>query len=168
MARTGLTEINELPDVLQGWNFDLVIANVPGGGDGRSLMVKCQTTAIPGVVIEPVLVGLHGAEVQFAGRQVYSHNFTATFIESVDISTRQALLGWSDFCRNTRDNTGRPKSEYSTTVDLVLYNDAGETVRTIRLFGAFILNLEEGALDGASSTPVILTASFSYDFFNDV
>lgn len=168
MARTGLEQVLSLPDPLLSYNFDLVIANVPGGGNSRSLAIKCMTTSIPGVQIEPSLVQLHGAEAQFAGRIMYTKNLPFTYLEDRLIDSRTSLLNWFYFARDIRNNSGAFKSEYATIGDMKLYNDKGEIARTIRLYNMFPLTLEDAGMDGASSNPVQITGSFSYDYHEDI
>lgn len=168
MVRTSLSDILSLPDPFLPYNFDLVVANVPGGGNSRSLTTKCMSTSIPGVTIEPALVQLHGAEAQFAGRIIWSHNLSVTYLETRDISTRQTLTGWFFYARDIRNNTGSYKAQYATLAQLLLYDDVGNVTRTIQLENCFPLTLEDAAISGNESTPVNLTGTLSYDFFQDV
>lgn len=163
MARTSLSDVRSLPDPLQGWNYDLIIPNIPGGGDTRSLTIKCMTASIPGVSLDDVMVSLHGVEVKYAGREVFTHTMDVTYLETRDMGTRDALRNWMETARNVRNNTGGYKSEYATQANLQLYDDTGAVVRTIVMDGFFPQNLQDAALDGSNSTPVNVSVSFFYD-----
>src|SRR3972149_2348875 len=121
--RSSLTDARSLPDVFQVWNFDLYVPSMPGGGDSRSLAAKVQTTSVPGVTIEPVVVPLHGVEVVYAGREVFAHTLECTAVEMRDMATRNAIRRWMNFARSQRSNSGSFKTEYAVTVELVLYDD---------------------------------------------
>ena len=56
MPKTSLTDIRGLVDPLFGYAFDLIIPNVPGGGNARDLSIKVMTTSIPGVSLDDVTV----------------------------------------------------------------------------------------------------------------
>lgn len=169
MARSSYAENRSLPDPLFSYNFDLVIPNVPGGGDGRMLKLKCMSTSIPGVSLDDVEVTLHGATSMYAGREIYTHTLQATFLETRDLSTRDALNGWIAFARSARTNTGTYKVQYATDADLLLYDDTGSNViRTIRMEGFYCKAMDDAAVDGSSSTAVTIGATFSYDLHYDL
>jgi len=168
MARTGLSDIRALPDPLMGYNFDLVIPNVPGGGDARSLTIKCMSTSIPGMSTEDVTVSLKGIDTKYAGRPMYTHTLSCTYLETRDLSTRDAIRNWIKLQRDFRANTGSYKSDYATTASLMLYDDTGAAIRQISLEGFFPQNMDDAALDGGSSTPVNIAVTFAYDSFDEV
>ena len=60
MARTSYSDMSGLPDPLLSYNFDLVIPNIPGGGNTKALTIKCQSTSLPGKSLEDVTVTAHG------------------------------------------------------------------------------------------------------------
>jgi len=163
MARSSYSDARSLPDPLLSYNFDLIIANVPGGGDTRALKIKCQSTEIPGTSVEDVSVFLHGVELKYAGRQTWTHTLSAQYLETRDMSTRFGIKNWIEYARNARQNTGRYKSQYATIADLLLYDDAGLVIRTIRMEGFFPQSLQETGVDGSNSAPVIIPVTFYYD-----
>lgn len=169
MARNSLDQVaSNLKDPLQPWNFGLLIPNIPGGGNGLSLSLRCQSTVIPGIQMEPALVELRGMQLQFAGRPLYSHNLPVTYLEARDIESRRALMNWFYFCRDFRNNTGNYKQDYATLADMELYDDVGKIVRTIRLYGVFPLDLQDAQTESTGSQPVALSGNFSYDYFRDL
>lgn len=169
MARNGLDDIAGIKDPLLLYNFSLIIPNVPGGGDGLALTLRCNAATIPGKQIEPVLVQLRGLELQFAGRDLYEHNFQATYLETRDIVTRKSLLRWSRKARDFRGRySGSYKSEYATQADLELYDDVGNVVSAIRMYGFFPLNVDSLQTESGSSTAAMYPVTFSYDWFEDI
>lgn len=168
MARTSYSDVRSLPDPLLSYNFDLIIPVVPGGGDGKGLTIRCKSTSIPGTSVDDVTVSLHGIDLKYAGRQMWSHTLSVTYQETRDMLVRFALKSWIEFARNSRQNTGQYKANYATNADLVLYDDAGKTIRTIRIEGFFPQNMDDAALDGASSTAVEISVTFNYDSAYDV
>lgn len=168
MARSSLQDIRSLPDPLLSYNWDLFIPVVPSGSDFRSLTIKCQNVTLPGVSVEDVPVTLHGVTVKYAGREMYTNQFTASFLETRDMSTRDVFRGWIEYCRNSAANTGQYKINYETTAILALYDDKGNTVRSINIYGCFPQAMDEPSLDGSGSNPVLYSVTFNYDFHKDV
>ena len=168
MARSGLEDISNIKDPLLTYNFGLIIPNIPGGGNGLQLTLRCQSTVIPGMNIEPALLGLRGMELQYAGRHTYSHTLPVTYVEARDMITRQSMLRWMYFARDFRNNQGNFKAEYSTSADIELYDDKGTVIRTIRLFGVFPLGVDDLGLESSGSTIAAFSCNLSYDYFRDI
>lgn len=165
MPRTSLSDVRSLPDPLMSYNWDLFVPVVPSGSDFRSLTIKCQSVNIPGVQTEDVPVTLHGATVKYAGREIFGSNqFTATFLETRDMTTRDVIRQWIEYQRNSANNSGEYKINYEATGLLALYDDKGNAIRTINIYGMFPQNLDEPTLDGSQSAPVLYTVTFNFDF----
>lgn len=168
MRRTGLEDISNIKDPLLLYNWGLVIPNIPGGGNAYQMTLRCQTTAIPGLQNEPALVQLRGMELNYAGRPVYSHNLPITYLEARDMETRQSILRWMYMARDFRNNTGNYKEDYAVDCSLELYDDVGNVIRTIKLYGVFPLTLDDLATESSGSTVAAFSGTLSYDYFRDL
>lgn len=167
MARAGLRDLATLPDPLIQHQFDLMIPNVPGGGDGEGLQLRCQSTQLPGVSVETVTVALRGKELVYAGRQLFEKTLSVTFQETVDILVRNTMLNWLYFIVDERENTGNTKADYSTSATIQLYDESNSVIRTIKMFGVFPTEFAAVDLAGDSVGAVLPSATFSYDWFED-
>lgn len=168
MARTGLTDVASIPDPLYQFNFDLFLPTIPGGGDPRSLTLRCKSTQIPDLQLEPVVVEYHGVKLQYAGREIYTNTLDCTFIEGRDLSVRDAIQNWMYFARDIRKNSGNYKANYAVVGDLTLYDDKGSVARSVRMFNVWPTNLQPGQLDGGANSVVEITCTFSYDWTQDI
>ena len=167
MARTKLDDVIGLPDPLMQYNFDLVISNIPGGADTTEFKTKIMTTSIPGMTIEPVSVELHGFTIEYAGRKQYTRTLAFEMLELRDMKSRDALRGWHDLTRD--DNSlGAYFDEYTTEVDLQLYDSKDSIVRTIRLHNCWLESFDDAGLDGAGSTQVQVPGTLKYLRHEDV
>jgi hypothetical protein len=167
MARTSYANILALPDAAQAWNFDLLFTTIPGSSlAGTNLTYKCKTTSLPASSIEPVTIELHGAKKQEAGRAQYQHTFTAMFMETIDYTTYTAFRQWRDYMRSWKNNTGTNSQSYKTNLELDLYDNAGQIVETMILVGAFPTEVGEMQFNGAESTAIDLTMTFSFDYIS--
>ena len=168
MGRTSLQNVQSLPDPLQQYNWDIIIPNMPGTADSRSFTYKAQTSSIPGSMLESVPIALHGVELRFAGRRNYSHSLPVTLIETRDVGTRDQMMGWMNLSRNWLTNTGSYKNVYSTTIEMVLYDDIPNVVKTIQLIGGWPETVDDTSMDSSQSGAVTTSITFSYDFCVDV
>lgn len=168
MARTSHANVMSLPDAAQSWNFDLRFPNIPGSNlSAEQLTFKCKTTSLPSSAIEPVKIELHGVAKQEAGRATYEHQFTATFLETVDYATLMAFRQWRDYQRSWKRNTGTNSSAYKIRASLDVYDNAGALVRILNLPGTFVSTINEVQYDGAQSTALEMSIVFSFDYVDD-
>jgi hypothetical protein len=165
--RTSLQDLRSVGDPLQQYSWDLIIPNVPGSGDGRALTFKAMSTSIPGEMLEEVAVRIKGLELRYAGTANWSHQWQVTFLETRDIGTRDILQKWRKTARDWVTNSGSYKAIYSRTIQLVLYDDIPQEVRTINMFGAWPQTIDDAAVDGATSGAVTVGCTFSYDLTDD-
>lgn len=166
MGRSSLSDVESLQDPAQTWNFDLFLPTIPGSSDTRDLTFKCMTVEMPGSSIERVETPLHGVNLIFGGRKIYTHSIPVTFLETADWSTREKFRRW----HNMRDwirNTGMMAAQYKTEGQVVVYNDKPEVVRTCRVRGFWPDVITEVQLDGGQSGLVQLAITFAYDYWDD-
>lgn len=166
--RTSLQDVLSLQDPALSYNFDLFLPNIPGSSDTRDLTFKCMTTDLPGVAVDPVDVALHGVNIPFAGRKIYTHTLNATFLETADWMTREKFRRWNEFMRSWRNNSGALASAYKVDAQMVLYNDVPEVVRTTNLYGLYLETMAEVPLDGGASNLISLQCTFKYTDWVDV
>jgi hypothetical protein len=168
MAKASLDDIRALPDVLMSIDYDVIIANVPGGGDGRSLSLKAQQVNWPDLQIDAVVIPLHGVEITQGGREVFSHTFDVTFVETRDLSVRKAIRTWMELVRQAKSGKGGYKSDYATTVQLIAYDAAGNIVRNMTVTGVYPQTMSGFAMDGSSSTALTVQVTFEFDEHSEV
>jgi hypothetical protein len=168
MSRSWVLQSNlaGLPDPLQPWNYDINIPNIPGGGSGYGLMLRCQSAAIPGISINDGAMQLRGSVITYAGFPEWGHMFNPSFIETRDMAVTNTLTQWITFARDNRTSAtaGAYMSQYKTIGDIILYDDTGTVVRTIRLNGLWCRALPDAPLESASSGPVVRAAEFRFDW----
>lgn len=165
--RTSLQDVRSLVDPLQTYNWDIVIAAMPGTSDTRTFTYKAQSTSMPGFMLEQVPVALHGVEVRYAGRANYSHSFNVTLIETRDMGTRDMLRRWQKLARDWQSNSGSYKNVYSTVIELILYDDIPSEIANLRLIGCWPENVDDSSMDNSTSGVVTTSVTFSYDFVDE-
>jgi hypothetical protein len=162
MARVSLADVRAIPDPIQTWSFSLII---PALGEG--IDVRCQTTSLPGVNTDSVLVALHGMETKYMGRETFSHQLSATFIETRDMLIRNQFMDWYKEGRNSPDNQFNFKSVYEKTANVIVYDDVGGIVKELKLYGVYPEDINEAALDGTNAAAMQVTIILSFDYYTE-
>ena len=168
MARTSLADVSSIPDPATSWEYDLFLPAIPGSADTRQLTYRCQSTALPGMALDPVEVALHGVTLKFAGRAIYTHTFESVFMEGSDYATRGAFVNWRESARSWVNNTGTQSSAYKVNAQIVVYNSLPSVVRTVNIFGLWPETVGDYPLDGTASTLLTLTVTWQFDYLTDV
>jgi hypothetical protein len=168
MPRTSLSDLASLPDPLLTYNFDLFITGLSDFGLAMAdWSIRCMTTALPGKQIDQVKVPLHGVEVNYMGRQVWSGTLQCTMHETRDNAVRTVMNSWMSLGRNNLQNSGNYKSTYARNAEIVLYDDIPTVVRTIKVVNLWPLSFDDLQLDGSQSTSAQYSCSFSYDWVEE-
>jgi hypothetical protein len=168
MARTSLANVQSIADPATSWEYDLFLPAIPGSADTRQLTYRCQSTALPGAALDPVTVALHGVELRYAGRAIYTHTFESVFMEGSDYATRTAFMNWRESARSWQNNSGTLASAYKVNGQIVVYNSIPNVVKTVNVFGMWPETIADYAMDGTASNLITLTITWNYDFLTEV
>jgi hypothetical protein len=140
-----------------------VFPRIPGTADTRSVTYKAQSTDLPGFMIDEVSVKLHGVEQIFAGAANFDHNLTLELLETRDAATREMLWQWKEYARSWRNNSGSYKSAYAVDVQILMYDDLPQVIRTVTVFRMWPQAVQTLRLDGTQSQAGIFSVTFKYD-----
>lgn len=154
---------SNLTDPLRTYLWEMMIPNVPGGGDVDAVRLRCVSSAIPNVASEEIVVDWRAMRFRIAGKLNYSHTITMTFLESADRKILDAFYNWRKLVTNPETGAGVAPSEYKTDIYISLLNTKGEEVVKIKLMGCYPQEMGEIALDMATNEIIRPTVTFSYD-----
>lgn len=168
MGRSSLNDVLSLTDPAQTWNWDIFFPTIPGASNTRELTFKAMTTSIPSAMLEEVPVELHGVSLRFAGRATFNHSFSVQFLETRNHDTREIFSNWREIARSWQNNSGSYASAYKVNIDLALYDDLPQIVRTIRMYGVWPQSIDDISLDGGSSGIVQVGVTFAFDWVQSV
>ena len=169
MAKPSLSDLSSLPDPLMSYQFALFLTLPNGiGAATKQLTLRCKTATIPGIQNEEVTVALYGAQVKFAGRNVYPMTLQVTYLETRDTPVRTIIRSWIEYARNVRQNTGNYKVAYAQQADLVLYDDQENVIQTTRVYGIWPTQLSEPNMDGGQSAETNYDVTFAYDYHAEI
>jgi hypothetical protein len=168
--RTHLQDTRNLLDPMLAWNWDMFLPRSPGGvgGDIRSLMIKCQTSEIPELVVVSATTELRGSKVKHKSKREFGMTLDTTIIETRDMGTRSLLGDWFKLMHDPINNRGAYKSEYAIDgVEMILYDDKPVPVRRFVYYGVYP---EQVGKVQASADPngIAYPVTWSYDYFDEL
>lgn len=152
-----------VPDPIINHTFNLIIPNMPGGGDGKRVNIVCNSAVLPGGgQIEPVEVNIHGHVLRFAGRRTQEGSYPFTITEGVDAKMRRDLNNWMNMARAMRSQQGALRANYAVDVFMeVLSGVDGDVIYTEALRKFWINTFSEVEMgDGSQAVQYQVTASY--------
>lgn len=182
MAKVTLSEIQSLPDPLTSDLFELVIGRIPGGagsnattgggsnstGGANTLRIQCQQVAVPSKTVEGVEVLLSSNSLMFAGRIIFEHAMNVTFVENRRMDIFNELNNWANYCRDNETQLGHYKADYSTTAQLIVYDQMGKRIKAFEIYGLWINVIPEFQFDGTAANLVLVAATFQMDYWKAI
>lgn len=137
-----------------------------GGGDRESLSIRCRSTARPGRAVGRIHIPYKGTGgIEFPGKITFDHDWTCTFQEGTDRKVSQALYQWQQAIMNVRTGQGSLDGDIKTNVYLHLLDQNNNVTETIKLVGCFPRTVNEVALSNDEEGTVVITVTFSYDYW---
>lgn len=165
MSKVNLNELVGLPDPLLSDMFEFVIGTIPGGADPNPLRILCQQVTLPAKQVEAVEVALGGSTFVHAGRSIFTHDLSVTFVENRKMDIFNSLNGWNNFVRDHRTQTGNYKEKYATSATLNVFDQMGKVVKSFEYFYLWISQTPEYQFDGSGSNAMTVSATFQYDWW---
>lgn len=158
-----LANVRASGEPLRQYNHDLVIPNVPNGGDGEAFRLRLLNTVLPGFQSEVFESNHFGFVTKHAGRGLFPRVLTAEYEESADMIVYRTLSAWYQLQWDINTGVQVSSDLYKTDGFLQVLDGEKNVVGTVNLFNMFIEDVADAPLDGAVSEGVRVPVSFSYD-----
>jgi len=148
--------------------WDVLIPVPIGDGETSTYQIRAQSSSIPGRSNDAIAIPYkQTAGIMVAGKLVYPHTWTCTFVEGEDKKVFDAIHSWQQDIVNDAFGVGVGDSLYKTDVYITLLTTAGETFMKIKMKGAWIQNVGDVALAYSSNETIKYSVTFEYDSWED-
>jgi len=145
--------------------WEVVIPNVIGGGaDSATLLVRAQSSAIPGRSHAAITVPYkQTGGLVFPGKVAYSHTWVCTFIESEDKKVHDFIYNWMQLIVHDRDGVGQGDPSIQTDILLSLAGTKGDEYMRIKMIGAYVQDVGDVALTYTDEAMITYSVTFAYN-----
>jgi hypothetical protein len=148
--------------------WDILIPVPIGEGQTTTYQIRAQSTQIPGRSNDAIAIPYkQTAGVMVAGKAVYPHTWTCSFIEGEDKLVFDAIYSWQQQIVDDGFGVGIGDQGYKTDIHMTLLTTQGDTFMNIKLKGAWIQNMENVALAYADNETIKYQVTFEYDYWYD-
>jgi hypothetical protein len=144
--------------------WDVLIPNPVGGGDAETLMLRAQSTSIPGREQGQILVPFkQSAGIEFPGKLAYEHTWTVTFIEGEDRKVFDSIYAWLQNVVHDADHISIGDISLKTDILLSLITTKGDEWMRIKLLGCYPKTVGSVDMTYANEGVVNFNVTFSFD-----
>lgn len=158
-----LNVVRGLPDPARGYNFEVLIPNMPGGGNSEVVSLRVTATSIPGYSSEPSEYSLGGHVLKVPGRGMYTREWAVTLVEGEDMVVAEALEAWHRLQWDRVTGAQAVSQDIKTEIFIRQLNGAKQTAKEWVLEGCWVSNVGDMALDQATSDVLRAEITFSFD-----
>ena len=165
MSRMGADNLGaNITNLARKYLWEVMFANPIGGGDAEALMLRAQSTAIPGSSFGAILIPFKQSPgIKFPGKLTMPHTWTTTFVEGTDKKVFDAIYAWKQLVVHDRLNVGGPDIIIKSDIYLNLLSQAGVTTSRFKLVGCYPELMDDTPLSYDEETGLMYTVTFSYD-----
>lgn len=162
-----LSQVMSIPDILDQTRYLMSFGSIPGGGESRSLSIKCFNCTIPGMSNEAFEAMMGGVpSVNFRGRPIMNSPISLSFYEDSRMLTLSRLRTWSQMCAGSESGNSQGYiDEYSVTAKLFVFDTTGEIAAEHKIYRMYPVEIPEITLSSESSAPVQVQTSFRFTTF---
>ena len=166
--RVSLNDLQATLDPQTTFDWALWLPTVPGTSfTTKDFTFRCTTTNVPSQTHEDFLVETHGLQFQHPGRVIWDKKLDVTFFETRDGVARNLMLDWLKYIRDSFNNTGSYRDQFSVRAEMNLYDAPGNITKRIELWKFYPLSIGQATLD-QSSQVLTYQCSFSFDRTLDI
>jgi hypothetical protein len=98
MPKATLSDIRSTIQPLTTYHWDVLIPQIPGGGDSVALSARAQSSTIPSKTADIITTRFKDVEIRNPGIKHYSESITLTFGETLDMKVAKAMRAWYELC----------------------------------------------------------------------
>jgi len=165
MPPVEIGQVTGITDFLQPDHFSFLIPVLPGGGDSEAFHIRNLTAILPGRANQVVQGEMHRFKINRAGKPIYQHTFTATYMDATDKKILDGIQAWQNMVNNPETGLPNPSDMYMTTGLAMLYDMNNRVVERREFHNLWISNFQDLSLDGASASMARFSIQFTYDYW---
>jgi len=149
-----------------GYRPSLFEVQIPGRL-GQDFNFLAQTSNVPAMTVEQIIVPYFGRQIKIAGNRTYAEWSTTVMVEE-DFSVRDQLERWS-MAINQGDTNIRDEfnEEYKEDAQVLLYSKNGSVIRRYNLVGLWPQEVGTIELSWESTEIGTYEVTWAFDFMNE-
>lgn len=159
---------NNLLNPARIYLWEMIIPS-PVGGDSETMLIRCQSTTMPGRSVGEILIPYkQTAGIKYPGKLAYTHTIDFTFIEGEDRDIFKGLYDWCNAIIGDKTGISIGRTVIKTDIYINLLNTDGTTAMSIKLKGCYCQAVSDIPLSYNDEAPITFTGTFSYDSWEKV
>ena len=160
---------NNLSNVQRAYLWEVLVPNVIGGGDSDVILLRAQSTSIPGRSVGAIHIPFKQSPgMKYPGKLTYAQTWDCTFVEGEDKKVFAAIHAWNQQVVDDFDNVGKGDIAIKSAIYLTMLSTAGDSTLKIKLVGCYPQEVGDVALAYGDEGPVNFPCTWSFDRWEEV
>lgn len=157
-----------LTNPARDFEWEVTFPSMIGGGDKKSMSIRCRSAVIPGRGFGEILIPFRGTPgITIPGKATVPHSWTATFMEDTDKKTFSAINSWMEKIRAIRTGMGTSDLLIKSDFILKLLDRSGGSWMVIKMVGAYPRVIDDTPISQESDGIVTYNVTWAYDFWEE-
>jgi len=157
---------NDLTNPARAYLWDIVIPNIPGGGDAESLEIRAFSTSIPGRGLGGIKLAYKGGPgMKVPGKITMSQSWPVVIREGTDKKVFEALNSWQETISGVKTGIGTLDPLLKANLYLKCLDPPGSTWLKIQMVGCYPEDVAEVPLSQDTEDVIMFSCTFSYDYW---
>lgn len=160
---------NNLTNPARSYLWDVIFPTPLGGGDTETLMIRCQSSTLPGLSFGEIKVPYkQTAGVKYHGKVQMSQSWDLSFMEGEDKAIFTEFYTWAKLVVDPKTGIGTNDPDIKTDVLLSMLTTQGTEYMKIKLRGAWIQAIKDVTLDYGTEEAIKLNITIAYDYWEQI
>lgn len=175
MTRPSITDVRGIQNFATVYQWNVMFSTLPKkvsttaltSNNGEPLNFRCESTELPKLTNESMIVSIRGHKIKQSGIHTYSNILTLIFVETVDNMISQFLHDWREACWEAKTGVQQTKQDIQAVMELHRLNSVDKEIWKYKMTGVYLEDFDLGQLDGVTSEAFKPSIVLSYDYFED-
>jgi hypothetical protein len=163
-----IDELRNLSEPLKSYNFEVIIPNIPGGGNlsGNDTRLYVNAAMLPGIGSQPITVEAGGHEVLYAGKAQYNHMWQVELREYENLNVITMLQNWHGLQWDRPTGAQSPSADYKAdSIYVSMLDSQRNPMKQFRMIGAWIAQIADLQLAYQQNQQIAFPLTFAYDYW---
>lgn len=128
----------------------------------EAIRLSVKSANIPSFSQSPITISRGNSQIKYAGMPEFNTG-SITLTDYIGLEAREALMAWQQLSYNVMTEKVGLASDYKKTCYLQEFTPDYQLIRTWKLIGCWISDLDQGGFDNSSMDVRSISATIQYD-----
>lgn len=164
---SNIAQVRALATPAKAYLWEFIIPQVPAaaGAVPEALTFRARVAQFPGRSVGEIITNFKGHKIKHPGRNNFTQTLNVSFEEGMNGVVIQALRNWFNAWLNEQDGSSQGEEAVKVDAFVRILNHDQSVVLQGHIYGFFIQNMPDIALDYSQEALLTVQATFGFDYW---